>query len=196
MKPEDKYTAGLAGGLGVGAAGFGAFRAGGSMAASGRAQARENAGSRGMATRGGRLIRAGADMQREAERGLGAFRRIETPKGVRYMDGSKWAKTKGLTDQARQGGESLAQGKELAAGAAGRRSAAREGIKRFQTGRWARKGGLAAVAAGGAVAASSVVAGERHQNKRRGELKRVAPAMPAPSAEEIRARVNGGWHVR
>lgn len=167
MRPEDKYTAGIAGGAGLGLAGLGAYRYGRSEQAAGRAQARANAGSRGMQVRGGRLVRQGRDMQRSGQSQLSAFDRKVDGKGrTQYFQNGKFAPSKGPLAEIAVGQQAFESGRGMKREGNARRLSAMSGIKRMKTGRLVRRGGLAAMAAGAGAAVGSVALAERHRSKK------------------------------
>jgi len=166
LRPEDRDTAGAAGGAALAAASAGGIAAGNSMSRKGRKQVRRNSGGRGDQVRGGRLQRAGASMSREGREGLGKFRRIETKAGPRYMDGNKFARSKQFTSMIEDAKGVSAKGRQQSAKGAKKRSRSAAGVKAIKRGRLVRAGGAAGALAGVGLTAASIASAERRQSRR------------------------------
>ena len=185
MAPEDKYSAGLAAGAGLGTAGALTFAAGNRIRREGRLLARANAGSRGERVRGGRLVRAGQDQVMEGHQGLTALKRVKGKDGkVRYMNptGGGFASVNPLKDLQAAGKQTAERGSSLIRSAGFKRQNALSGLKAMRKGRLVARGGAAAAVAGGALAVGSVAAGERYRAKRVEQIDGALRPKKAPAA--------------
>ena len=195
MKPEDKYTAAVAGGAGLSLAGLAAASQGARMRREGRVQARANSGSRGDAVRGGRLFRAGSASVAEGREGLGQFRRVKGANGktVYMKPGGGFAPSKQFTSMIEQGKDSVRRGGQLAFEAKGKRARAVEGLSAMKRGRLVRRGGIGVAVAGGVAALGAGAAGERFHSKRTQRREAARSFVPVARQQELRRleRVNG-----
>lgn len=199
MAPEDKYSAGLAAGAGLGAAGALTTAAGSRIRREGRLKARANAGSRGERVRGGRLVRAGRDQVAEGNQGLSQFKRVQGKDGkTRYMNptGGGFATVKPFTDLQAAGKQTVERGGSMIRSAGFKRQNALSGLKAMRKGKLVARGGAAAAVAGGALAVGSVAAGERYRSKRVRQIDGALRPKAAPAArpaQDYRAmRSEGG----
>ena len=193
MRPEDQYTAGIAGGAGLGAAGAAAFAGGSRMRREGREQVRANSGGRAFVVRSQRLNRAASDIGRVSRDQLGKLRRVDTKNGPVYMKGGKFAPSKEFVRMGQDAQAIRRNATNQFMVGVGRQARSSEGVKAMKVGRLVRRGGLAAMAAGLGLGGASVAAAERRQSRRTRERDAVASyrSPQAVMAAQREARVNG-----